>query len=283
MQLVHLPATATAEEAAACVTANGYVIIDEVASKAQMDRVHSELAPYIEKTRFGQNEATGRCTRRTGSLIARSPTAREMIAQPLVLEVVKRCLSSPQSFQLSLTEVISLAPGAAAQFIHRDGVCSSLADDYEAQISTLWSMTDYTEEMGATRIVPGSHRLASGLKFVVADTVPAVMSRGSILIYSGKLYHGGGENRSQSIRQAMNIDYVAGWLRQEENQYLSCPREIARELPTDLLKLMGYNTHMSFGRVGNWEDPLGLLFDKTVPLDENNLFGELVSVGKPNE
>lgn len=273
MTLIHMPSSATAEEAAACVKEHGYVIIDERASPELMDQAQAELAPHLEKITFGTSEITGRRTQRAGRLVARSAAARQIIMDPLVLGVVRRCLSASQSFQISLTEVISLAPGAAAQFIHRDGIAGGLiADDYETQISTLWAMTDYTEEMGATRVVPDSQNLPAGLKFTVEDTFPAVMKRGSVLVYSGRLYHGGGENRSRRTRQAMNIDYSVGWLRQEENQYLSCPQELARTLSPELLRLMGYDTHMSFGRVGDWLDPLSFLHGKEERLDEEALF-----------
>lgn len=280
MTLMRLPASTTAEEATACLKEHGYVIIEQRASNHQMDRVQQEIAPYLERTAFGTSDVTGQLTRRTGRLIARSATARELIMDPLVLQVVGQCLSAPNSTQLSLTEVIALSPGAPAQFIHRDGMADGpLASDYEAQISTLWAMSDYTEEMGATRIVPGSHTLAKGMRFAIDDTQPAVMSRGSVMIYSGRLYHGGGENRSRRIRQALNINYQVGWLRQEENQYLSCPPDIARTLPHDLLRLMGYDTCMSFGRVGDWLDPLHFLLGEERRLDEHALFADLNAQG----
>lgn len=274
MPLVRLPASASVEEAVACVKEHGYVIIEELASRAEMDRAQAELAPYIDNTRWGESEVTGRFTRRTGSLVARSPGARELLLHPLVLGTVEGCLSAPRSFQLSLTEVISLSPGAPAQFIHRD-TAAPVADDYETQISTLWAMTDYTEDMGATRIVPGSHHLAAGRKFTIADTIAATMQRGSILMYSSKLYHGGGQNISSHTRQAMNVNYIVGWMRQEENQYLSCPREVARSLPEALLRLMGYDTYMSIGRIGDWEDPLQFALGKRAPLEEERMFAGL--------
>jgi hypothetical protein len=38
----------------------------------------------------------------------------------------------------------------------------------------------------------------------------------------------------------MTFTYSLGWLRQEENQYLSCPPEIAKDLPPALTDLLGY-------------------------------------------
>ncbi len=272
MALIHLPNTAPASEAIACIRENGYVIIDELASPQIMDGIQAELNPYIEATPFGKTETTGTRTRRTGSIVARSPTARSLIMNELVLQVCDAFLRSRTGYHLSLTEVITLSPGAQAQFIHRDDVgygAYPFDPDYEVQISTLWAMSEYTEEMGATRVVPCSHRLGCNVKFDISDTVAAEMTRGSVIIYSGKLYHGGGENRSNRLRQALNIDYGAFWTRQEENQYLSCPAEIARTLPVDLLKMMGYQAVDAWGRVGDWGDPLSCLFGRQEQIHES--------------
>lgn len=270
MSLLHLPHTATPQEVVAAVKSHGYVIVDSLAPTATMDQLQAELSPFIEQTPFGTSEQTGKLTRRTGSLIARSQTARSLIMNPLVLAVCDACLPSDVGYHLSLTEVISLSPGSKAQFIHRDELgygAFPFPVDYEVQISTLWAMTDYTEEMGATRVVPDSHRLPSDVRFSLSDTVPAVMERGSVMIYSGKLYHGGGENRSDKVRQAMNVDYGAAWTRQEENQYLSCQAELARTLPEDLLRLMGYRTYDGWGHVGDWIDPLSHLLGQPKRVD----------------
>lgn len=270
MTLVHLPASATVQEAAAAVREHGCVIVDRLAAVEDLDRIDDELASRYATASFGDGEISGTRTTRVGCLIARSPTARKLIMNDLVRGVISDLMPDP--FQIGLTEMISLSPGAQAQFIHRDeGVHGSypFQNDYELMVSTLWAASDYTDDMGATRVIPGSHRLRSDLKFVQADTVAAEMPRGSVLIYSGKIYHGGGENRSQKIRRALNVDFIACWLRQMENQYLSCPPDIARTLPADLLKLMGYDiTPRAAGRVGDWIEPLSFLMGEPKRLNE---------------
>jgi ectoine hydroxylase-related dioxygenase (phytanoyl-CoA dioxygenase family) len=121
-------------------------------------------------------------------------------------------------------------------------------------------MTEFTARNGATRLVPGSHRLADRLSFREEDSEPAEMEAGSVLLYTGSLYHGGGANRSQAVRLGLNITYALAWLRQEENQYLSCPPEIARGLPVELLRLMGYaRGAYALGYVDDLRDPIEAL------------------------
>src|SRR5262249_9611334 len=78
---------------------------------------------------------------------------------------------------------------------------------YEVSCNTLWAMTDFTEADGATRVIPGSHRFDDRLRLDAAETIPAEMEKGSVLLYTGSLYHGAGANRSDQTRRAVNITY----------------------------------------------------------------------------
>lgn len=265
-ELNHLPATARPEQITSCLREDGYVIIDNLVPGSQMDRVAEDLAPYVEGTAYGADEFLGKRTKRTGSLIARSVAARDLVAHPTILAVAGDYLSHASKFQLHLTQVISIGPGSPAQALHRDELAWDFFPfpaDYQVQCNTLWAMSDYTAEMGATRVVPGSHLLGHNEKFSEADSLPAEMERGSVLLYNGKIYHGGGANRTQDkVREAINITYAVGWVRQEENQYLSTPLELARTLDDDLLKLMGYQLGcFAIGYVGDVADPMSVLRD----------------------
>ncbi|NNE10911.1 MAG: phytanoyl-CoA dioxygenase family protein, partial [Ilumatobacter sp.] len=131
--------------------------------------------------------------------------------------------------------------------------------DYHVQCNTMWALTDFTEQNGATRIAPGTSAMADDDAASVA-TAPAEMRRGSVLFYEGKVLHSGGANRSDAPRVGVNITYAVGWVRQEENQYLACPPEVASTLDDDLLRLMGYQEGaFALGYVGDQEDPLGVL------------------------
>ena len=134
--------------------------------------------------------------------------------------------------------------------------------DYDVQCNTIWAMTDFTTENGATRVVPGSHLLPGLQTFDEADEARAEMSRGSVFVYTGKVYHGSGANQSDKIRQGINITYSVGWVRQEENQYLTTPLEVARTLDDDLLRLIGYQMGgLALGYVRDFEDPMVLVRD----------------------
>jgi ectoine hydroxylase-related dioxygenase (phytanoyl-CoA dioxygenase family) len=260
LSLIHFDKDADPDLVVGCLKENGYAIVDELASSELMDRVAAEMDPHIEATPYGQDHFVGKLTRRTGSMIARSPAARALVMNPLALAASAKLLHKASAFRLHLTQVISVYPGSPAQKLHQDELAWDFfpfPEDYEIQCNLLWALSDYTEEMGATRVAPGSQYAGRNQKYDEHESLAAVMKRGSALFYTGKIYHGAGANRSTKVRQAINITYAVGWVRQEENQYLSTPLEIARTLPDDLLKVMGYQMGcFALGYVRDFEDPM---------------------------
>lgn len=250
---------------AAAVKEEGGAIIDQLVSGEVMDRLQREVEPWLDRVPFGSGDAAGVRTRRLGGLVARSATARELITHPSILEIVRSVVHLPTTIQLHLTQVMALDPGEQGQQIHRDQMGLDLFTfpaGYEVLCNALWAVTDFTERNGATRIIAGSNRYADNLSesFREEDTDPAEMSRGSCLIYSGSVYHGAGANRSDATRTGMRILYSAGWLRQEENQYLSVPPEIARDLDPKLLRLIGYQRGAyGLGYIDDMRDPIAAI------------------------
>jgi Phytanoyl-CoA dioxygenase (PhyH) len=258
----HLPPDASGDDVGAALAAEGCVVVDDLLAPDLLDTMAGELEPFMAATPYG-DDFSGHHTRRTGGLIARSPTARDLVTHPTVTGAVGSALGHATTFQLHLTQIISIEPGQGAQPVHRDQWAFdffSFPNGYEVTCNTIWAMTDFTEANGATRVIPGSHRFEDKLRFSEADTEPAEMRKGSVLLYTGALYHGGGPNSSDGTRHGVNITYAVGWLRQEENQYLSVPAEIARDLPDDLLRLMGYAPGAyALGYVDDLRDPIAVL------------------------
>jgi ectoine hydroxylase-related dioxygenase (phytanoyl-CoA dioxygenase family) len=248
------------DEVEAALRAAGCVVVEQLVPVELIARVAAELEPFLAATPAGGDEFTGFNTRRTGSLLARSPSFGALAAHPTVLGALDRVLGDhATSYQLHLTQIIEIGPGEPAQLVHRDQWAFDFFPfpaGFEVECHTMWAMSDFTEENGATRLIPGSHRWEDKLRPTVDETVPAEMPKGSVLFYLGSVYHGGGANRSSTARRGVNVGYTLSWLRQEENQYLACPPEVAREHPEDLARLAGYRRGAyALGYYGDLRDP----------------------------
>jgi ectoine hydroxylase-related dioxygenase (phytanoyl-CoA dioxygenase family) len=262
VELTHFAADTPPAEVSAHLRRWGYAIVDDVVDDDVMDRLADEARPYVESAETGRDDYDGRHTSRTGALIARCPTSRDLVTHPVALGVVGDFLGHATTYQLHLTQIISIGPGESRQKLHRDQMAFDFYPfpvDYHAQCNTMWALTDFTVENGGTHVRPGSSAVSDDEAFDLADA-QVEMRRGSVLFYDGKVLHGGGANASRGPRQGVNITYCVGWVRQEENQYLSCPPDIARTLDDDLLRLMGYQEGaFALGYVGDQEDPLAIL------------------------
>ena len=240
-QLQHLPATADPATITATVERDGAVILDDVLSPEFLVALRSETDPFMNHTSNGQDPFAGFNTTRTGGLLVRSQRCRELIEHPTILEPCKKFLAPYcERVQLHLTQIIRIRPGEKAQAIHRDRwAWGRHLSHLEPQFNTIWAVTDFTAENGATQVVPGSPvARRSG-----NSTRRSYAGRDDGRIRSDLLRFGlpwGGSNKSQQDRIGINITYALGWLRQEENQYLSCPPELAKALSPTLQELAGY-------------------------------------------
>lgn len=269
MPLTHLAASASSQDAVTLLRSDGACIIDGLASAELVDRVAAEMEPHLMRTLARPTEQH---TRRTGALIARSAAGRELVMNELVLGAVGALLEKASTYQVHVTQVISVLPGEQDQRFHRDEEAWDrypFPTDYDIECSVMWALTDFSVENGATRVLPGTHRLAPDA--TVAEAVAAgveeraVMGKGSALLFTGKVFHGAGANRTESPRRGLVISYSVGWVRQEENQYLATPRAVARTLDRKLLELMGYQKGgPTLGYIGDVQEPITAVLGESV-------------------
>lgn len=246
------------------VTTVGCAVIERLVDGPTVDQLLDEMMPWVEATPHGADDFSGRNTRRIGALLARSRASIDFVANPTVLGVVDGILGpNATNYQLHLTQMICIGPGSPAQSLHRDQWCFDFFEfppELDVEVSTIWALDDFTEANGATRIVPNSLLDPREAAALTGRDLPAEMPRGSVVLYTGRTIHGGGANTTDRVRRALNVDYTLGWLRQEENQYLSCPPEVARHLPPHVQRLAGYALGaFALGYVDDVRDPAVLL------------------------
>jgi ectoine hydroxylase-related dioxygenase (phytanoyl-CoA dioxygenase family) len=226
------------------ISRDGYTIIEAALDPALVDALVADVA-RLERERDvkpSRNAFEGTKTLRIYNLLVYGPLWEGVPVHENVLPVVEGVLD-PGCLVSSLSS-IHIGPDETAQPIHADDQLIPIPKPHPAIIcNTMWALTDFTEANGATRIVPGSHLRDSPVYGQHYDSIPAEMRRGSVLVWHGSLWHGGGANRTRERRLGIAMNYCAGFIRQQENQQLGIPRDIARRFSPRLRELVGYGVY----------------------------------------
>lgn len=232
-----------ADAAVSLLEEQGYAVIAGAWSRDDVARAREDLLDILERAPFGRDDFEGRKTRRVYALFAKTRALDGAATHPLVLAVLDRVLGH---YQLSAPTGIEIGPGEGAQPLHPDDAIYPVPRPHpELVVNIMWPLEDFTEANGATRVVPGSHRLVDERPDDRA-TIPIELSAGDALMYLGSLWHGGGANRTDRPRPGVVLHYAVSWLRPVENHVLVVPPEVARTLPERLQELLGYNIHPPF-------------------------------------
>ena len=226
---------------------DGYVILREVLSRAEVDELVAALAPYEGGGRMGRNDFEGERTMRVYSLAAKGEPFLRLAEHPRVMAICERRLLP--NFLLSTMQSIRIHPGETPQPWHHDDAFYPVPRPRTPPLalSTIWALEDFTEDNGATEIAVGSHRWPDGRQpDAASETVQAVMPAGSVVIFDGATWHRGRDNRVGGTRLAISPQYCQPWLRPQESQLLIVPPDAARACSERMRAMLGYSIHPPF-------------------------------------
>jgi ectoine hydroxylase-related dioxygenase (phytanoyl-CoA dioxygenase family) len=277
--VTHLPADGPIDDAIATLDEDGVVVLDDLLDVDLLQRFNAELDPLLDSSpRKFLNPAMefffGANTRHITGVPAKSRIfSEEVLINPTLLGICDAVLGpSCARYQLNLAHVLDRGPGTDQQIMHRDElVWNFLPKPHpQVQVATIIALVDFTAENGATRVVPGSHRGDRDMMLdpdeIEAVAVPAEMRAGSAVVYLGSTLHGGGANTtSDQQRRGMHMSYVLGWLRTEENNYLSLWPDVICTLPRKSQELLGFAAHDAIMNGGGYlgmlelQDPLDVI------------------------
>jgi ectoine hydroxylase-related dioxygenase (phytanoyl-CoA dioxygenase family) len=233
------------DEVAERIASDGYAILEDAIEPSLVDALTSDLTRLEERlgTSPGDNTFEGEATTRVYNLLAYGGPWLELPVHPTILPVAEAVLGG--EILVSTVSSIAIAPGETAQPIHADDQVMPLARPHVPTVcNSMWALTDFTEANGATRIVPGSHRFDHAPEYRTHyESIPAEMPKGSILVWTGALWHGGGTNTTDETRIGIAMNYCAGWIRQQENQQLGIPPELMAEFSPRLRSLCGLGVY----------------------------------------
>ena len=248
----------------------GWTVIEDVIDPRLVDDLAADLERLERELEIepAGNSFEGRRTLRVYNLLAHGEVWWQVPVHPAVLPVVEGVLD--RGCLISSLSSINIGPGETAQPIHADDQLIPIPKPHPATVcNTMWALTDFTEDNGATRVVSGTHLADSSPVYGEHyESEPALMRRGSVLVWHGSLWHGGGSNRTSERRVGVAMNYCAGYIRQQENQQLGVPASMVAKMPARLQELVGYGIYN--GLIGHIDKrtPAEALLGTTDPADQ---------------
>lgn len=251
MSIITLDKDTDVETVVSVLRRDGAVIVKDLVEADVLDSVCAEMRPTLDARGLeSESNFNGSLTNRISNVLAVAPSAAPILDHDMVVAVANDILLPHcASYHISSMTAIEILPGEAVQALHRDDTPFPIDNaGMELQIGVMWALNDFTEENGGTRVVPGSHRFLRAWHLPALENCEnAIMPKGSALFYLGSTWHGGGANQSNAARMGLINVYSLGWLRQESNQYLHHPPEIAVQFEPRLRALLGYMPHGAGG------------------------------------
>lgn len=251
------PFGAPVDEVMSIIRRDGGIIFENVLTAEQVAQVNADLDAGLERLRFGSlkddailKDFHGDRTKRMTNVVTLSRTFREaFLSHETTLGYIRAIYEGvSDTFWLNTAQCIEIHPGEKAQMLHRDMSNYPVFHQYgpdgpEVMANMIVPLIDVTEEAGATRVIPGSHKWAFDRPYDHSMTVPATMKAGSALFYSGKLVHGGGANVTKNVRRrVVTCPYNPGFLVPEEAYPFTVPLEVAREMSPAMQQLIGFRS-----------------------------------------
>lgn len=249
------------------VERDGAVIVEQLLSADVIDRLNAELdAPLNGITAGARNPKLnfffGARTKRFTDLIVASPTFRDVILQhPVIIGLADKVMTQlSDSYWLNTTQIIEIGPGNARQVLHRDmtnyPVFVPLGPAApHVMMNFLIALTEFREDNGGTRIIPGSNRWPDYLDLDderdFARTIPVDMRAGDCVLLSGKVIHGGGANTTtDEHRRALALGFSPGFLVPEQAFPFEVPLDLARTLPPKVQQMIGFRSFHNSSNLG---------------------------------
>lgn len=246
-----LPGSSSGEDIYTAIEDDGVVIVEDFLSPSVIEALNSELQPHIDacKPRVVNNmydDFLGGYTVRLHGVTAKAPSFPNVMIDPRIMSVMDQLLKpNCTDYRLSAAELIEIRGGETAQPIHRDDDSWPRAAQSASPlvVNVMIALSDYTAENGATVVVPGSHKWDLEREPQPEEITQAVMSPGSVAIFTGQTLHGGGKNVSGVPRRGLSVSYCHGWLVPVENSWLGVPLDKVRMLPERAQSMLGYDVY----------------------------------------
>lgn len=239
----------------------GFTVIPDFLTPVEVARLRTAFdndVPITEMRAIGTD--TGK-TLRAHNLLAKTRAVDYLFLDGRVRALVEGILG--RGVQVNVTTLFNLLPGETRQFLHQDDGLWPIPRPHPSFVcNVLIALDDFDVENGATHLVPYSHTWHDRPVDQSVDSIQVTMPSGSMVMWEGGMWHGGGANVSADReRLGFFMSHCVSYLRPQEIQLVSVPRETARQMPQMLQRLLGYHR---FGLGVDGRDPIEVLYDEDV-------------------
>lgn len=259
--LKRLSASAPIAQALGALEEDGGVVIEGMfatstirAMAEAVETAAARFAPGGQTQGLGADGKgfAGANTTRFSSLGKLSPAFLDMLENDFYRQMADAVLlPNCGSYWVNTGQAMLIGPGSPAQVLHRDCMnwsqyCMPLWPNCpEITLSAMIALDEVTEDLGATRVIPGSHKQQGYYEmWDAAQTVPAEMNVGDAFLYTGKVVHGGGANLTKDRwRKAMHLSFLVGWLTPEESSPIDYTDEDLAAASPRVQRLLGHRSY----------------------------------------
>ena len=255
------------EELKADLDVHGYCLIKDALSPEEVSAVRKRLEDqWAAEAEIGKAMTNPTGVHNTCNLLNKGDIFQKVVLHPVADLLLEHVLGD--GFLISAICGPQTVPGSKAQGLHIDQFLFGVQTDFSLVANAFFMLDDFTEENGATRVIPGSHlwtpeRIAERYEGLAVsghgdgdnppDTIPALGKAGTCFVFEGRLLHGAGKNQStDKTRAGITSYYCRPWMRPFENAFLSIPDDTMASFPSALRAQLGYGT---WGLAGGYQAP----------------------------
>ena len=247
--------TTDLDEAKAHLDEYGVARIADALDPDECDRVRTRLVEQAERERAAGVaffEGPGGSNQRVWNLPSKGAVFNDLLRAPLVRTLVRHVLDG--DYIVSSHAANIAGPGGEPMALHYDQGYVPRSVDIALTVTVMWMLDDFTEDNGATRLVPGSHRVQEPLYKREVATVAGLGPAGTAMVYDGRIWHGTGANTTtDKYRHGIPSYFCRPWLRAQENYALSTHPDVLATADDELKTLLGFRVWRTLGGVqGPW-------------------------------